>query len=362
MINISVTKRFPAFELSTAFSTGTGVTALFGRSGCGKTTLVNLIAGLERPDAGSIEINGETFFNSERGINLPPEKRRLGYVFQEARLFPHMSVVRNLKYGMRRSGDSRHRLYQVVEMLDIGHLLDRRPGHLSGGEKQRVAIGRALLADPRILLMDEPLASLDNARKADILPFIERLRDEMDIPIIYVSHAMPEVMRLADTVVLMDHGRSIAIGSVEELTSRLDLQPLTGRYEAGAVISAEIQDHELDSGLTRLGFAGGSLLVPQLEGEPGDMLKIRIRARDVILSRDRPAEISTLNILEGVVREIGENDGPHVEVLLDVGAPVWARITRLSQNRLNVRPGERFHVLIKSVAIDRHSMGRNRRS
>ena len=238
MIELSLTRRQGAFRVAIELSAGQGVTALFGPSGSGKTSVINMVAGLARPDEGRIVVDGKVLFDAKAGIDLPPEARRLGYVFQEARLFPHLSVRANLTFGMNRLAVAERRVKfdDVVEVLGIGHLLDRRPAKLSGGEKQRVAIGRALLASPRILLMDEPLAALDTARKAEILPFIAGLSKRFAIPILYVSHSMDEVLRLADTLVLMDHGRAAAVGGVEELLARPDLRALTGRYEAGAVI------------------------------------------------------------------------------------------------------------------------------
>ena len=268
MLEVAIEKRLGVFRIDAKFSCETsGIVALFGRSGAGKTTLVNMLAGLLRPDAGRIVVDGTVLFDSERGLDVPPERRRLGYVFQEGRLFPHLSVRGNLTYGLRRVAPAERRigLDPIVALLGLDALLERRPRDLSGGEKQRVALGRALLANPRLLLLDEPLAALDQPRKEEILPFIERLRDEFAIPIVYVSHAMPEIVRLADTMVLMSEGRVEAVGPLDELTSRLDLRPLTGRYEAGAVLTARVESQDQAFALTELSFAGGRLLVPRLE-------------------------------------------------------------------------------------------------
>ena len=239
-IAVDVTRRAGAFTLAADFTSEGRVTALFGRSGAGKTTLVNLVAGLIRPDAGRIAIDGETLVDTERGIDLPAHRRRIGYVFQESRLFPHLSVRSNLLYG-RRLTPRAHRwgsLAATVDLLGIGHLLSRRPAGLSGGERQRVALGRALLASPRLLLLDEPLAALDEARKADLLPYIERLRDEMRLPILYVSHSIDEVARIADTMVVLADGKAVASGTVADILARTDLRPFTGQAEASAVITA----------------------------------------------------------------------------------------------------------------------------
>ncbi len=362
MLDLAVRKDLGAFRLSAAFACETvGIVALFGRSGAGKSTLVNLLAGLLRPDAGHITVNGERLFDSARGIDLPPERRRIGYVFQEGRLFPHYAVRGNLLYGRRRAPDDGQALSldRVVELLGIGHLLRRRPRDLSGGEKQRVALGRALLSNPRLLLMDEPLASLDQPRKEEILPFIERLRDELRIPIVYVSHAMDEIIRLADTLVLLNDGEIAAVGPVEDLTSRLDLRPLTGRYEAGAALPVTVAEQDTRFGLTILAFAGGKLTVPGLELPVGTELRVRIRARDVALARTPPADCSILNVLRATVTEFGAEAGPLVDLRLDVaGAPLWARVTAKSVAALELRRGSEVYALIKAVAVDRHTLGR----
>ena len=358
MIEVDVRRKLGDFTLEAAF-TGSpgGITALFGRSGAGKTTLVNMLAGLDRPDAGRILVNGEVIFDSAAGIDKPPEKRRLGYIFQEGRLFPHMNVRRNLAYGMRRH-DTADEFDLIVVLLDIGALLDRAPHTLSGGEKQRVAIGRALLANPRLLLMDEPLASLDGPRKAEILPFIERLRDELGMPIVYVSHAMEEIVRLADTLVVMNDGRVAAVGPVEDLMSRLDLRPLTGRYEAGSVLAVTVASHDPDGAVTHLNFDGTRLTVPLIDAPAGEQLRIRIRARDVSLALTPPADISILNVFPGTITEISDRKDGQVDVLVDIGTTLWARVTRLAVTRLALAPGKPVHALVKAVAIDRQSLGR----
>ncbi len=363
MLEVTVAKRLGAFKIDAEFSCATnGIVALFGRSGAGKTSLVNMLAGLSRPDSGRIEIEGVTVFDSSRGIDLPPERRRIGYVFQESRLFPHMAVRGNLTYGLRRAppAERRIQLDQIVELLGLGALLGRRPHDLSGGEKQRVALGRALLANPRLLLMDEPLAGIDQARKDEVLRFIERLRDELTIPIVYVSHAMPEIVRLADTMVLMSEGRVEAVGPLDEVTSRLDLRPLTGRYEAGAVLVARVERQDASFALTELSFAGGRLLVPRLDLPRGAELRLRIRARDVVLALERPTGTSILNALPCVVKDIGTEEGPQVDLRLDAGgAALWARITRRSLHELALVQGSKVYALIKAGSIDRYSLGRS---
>lgn len=363
MLEVAAAKRLGAFELDIGFSCeASGITAVFGRSGAGKTTLVNILAGLLRPDRGRISVGGSVLYCSERGIDLPPDRRRLGYVFQEGRLFPHLSVRGNLTYGYRRRspGERRIEFDQIVALLDLGELLGRRPQGLSGGEKQRVALGRALLANPRLLLMDEPLAALDQARKEEVLPFLERLRDELAIPIVYVTHSMEEIVRLADTLVLISDGRTLAMGPLAEVTSRLDLRPLTGRYEAGAVIEARVLRHDEADALTELAFAGGTLSVPRLQLDTGADIRVRIRARDVALALTPPEGTSILNIFPAVVREVGGERGPLVDVRLDLGgAPLWARITARSCRKLGVVAGRDLYALVKAVALDRHALGRS---
>ncbi len=362
MLEMDVSARQGDFALELKFACETtGIVAIFGRSGAGKTSLVNMLAGLLRPARGRIAVNGGVVFDSSQGIDLPPERRRLGYVFQEGRLFPHLSVRRNLTYGYARApAAERHIGFdQVVDLLGLEALLGRRPGDLSGGEKQRVALGRALLANPRLLLMDEPLAALDQPRKEEVLPFIERLRDTLAIPIVYVTHSMPEIVRLADSLVLVSDGRVEAQGSLEDLTSRLDLRPLTGRYEAGAVVRARVARHDESFGLSELSFGDAVLRVPRVEAAVGTELRLRVRARDVALAREAPRDVSILNILPCRVRDIGTEEGAQVDLRLDAGgAPLWARITRRSLAELGLTPGARVFALIKAVAIDRASLGR----
>src|ERR1700733_7671149 len=271
MLSVSVTHRLGGFTLDAAFNSEGGLTALFGRSGAGKTSLVNAIAGLYRPDRGRIAVDGEVLTDTASGRFVPAHRRRVGYVFQEGRLFPHLSVRQNLLYGrwfapktekkIPDGGEFEH----VLELLGIDRLLSRRPANLSGGEKQRVAIGRALLARPRILVMDEPLASLDEGRRAEIFPYIERLRDEMQVPIVYVRHSIAEVSRLATTLVVLSEGRVAAIGPTAQIMGRIDLFPLTGRAEAGAILATRVAAHDREFGLTILKVAAGELRVPYLD-------------------------------------------------------------------------------------------------
>ncbi|MCH7957593.1 MAG: molybdenum ABC transporter ATP-binding protein [Proteobacteria bacterium] len=360
VLTVDVGRRFGDFRLDVRFTAEGGLTALFGRSGAGKTSLINLLAGLERPERGRISVGGHVLFDADAGIDVAPERRRLGYVFQEGRLFPHMSVRGNLTYGRRLSPPDGHGqdFDHVVDLLDLRRLLARRPRTLSGGEKQRVAIGRALLANPRLLLMDEPLASVDAARKDEILSFIERLRDEVKLPIVYVSHAMDDIIRLADTMVILSDGAVVAAGAVEDLMSRIDLRPHTGRYEAGAVLAVTVAGQDLTFGLTELAFGANRLVVPRLDLPAGTALRVRIRARDVSLCLTPPVGISVLNIFKGRIVEIETGAGPMADVRLDIGAPLIARVTRRSLHEMALEPGKTVHALIKAVAVDRPSLGR----
>ncbi|HYN39163.1 MAG TPA: molybdenum ABC transporter ATP-binding protein, partial [Rhodospirillales bacterium] len=343
MLDVAVRRRLGGFVLDAAFrGPERGVTALFGPSGSGKSTLVAAIAGLVRPEAGHVRLGTDTFFDADQGIDLPLHRRRLGWVFQDARLFPHMTVRSNLLYGFRRAPAAERdiSLDHVVDLLGIAPLLARRPHTLSGGEKQRVALGRALLAQPRLLLMDEPLASLDAGRKAEILPYVERLRDDVRVPIVWVSHSLDEVARLADTLVVLDHGQVVAGGDVAAVLARLDLIPPDSPYEAGAMLAVRVAGHDDAFALTRLVFDGGELLVPRLPQAAGERLRIRVRARDVMLAAAEPSGISALNVLPAVIDEVRLADASHADIGLTVGsARLVSRITRRSAARLGLVPG-----------------------
>jgi molybdate transport system ATP-binding protein len=361
-IEVAVQHRLGRFALDARFVSGPGLTALFGRSGAGKTSLVNVIAGLVRPARGRIVVDGATLLDTERGIFVPKHKRRIGYVFQEGRLFPHLTVRHNLLFGRWFSPQPHLGIGfdEVVAMLGIAPLLERRPATLSGGEKQRVAIGRALLADPRLLLMDEPLASLDGPRKDEILPYIERLRDAVGIPIVYVSHSVAEVTRLATTMVLMSEGAVAAVGTPGEVMGRLDLQPRTGRFEAGAVLEATVAGEDA-YGLTLLRCGAGEIRVPRVALPVGAAVRIRIRARDVIVAVERPHGLSALNILAGEIAEIGPEAGPVRDLRIALGgASLLARVTVRSLTELGLTPGRPVFAVVKSVALDRQSLGMGR--
>ncbi|MEE8276806.1 MAG: molybdenum ABC transporter ATP-binding protein [Alphaproteobacteria bacterium] len=360
MLEIDVEASLGAFRLAARFASDARVTALFGPSGAGKSTLVNLIAGLTRPGRGRIVVDGRVLFDSPRGINLPPHRRRVGVVFQDGLLFPHLTARQNLLYGRRFAprSDREIRFDQIVALLGIEHALERRPASLSGGEKQRVALGRALLSSPSVLLMDEPLASLDAERKAEILPYIERLRDELALPMVYVSHSLEEVARLADTLVLMADGTVTAAGPLDELLGRLDLAALAVGYEPGTVLSTRVAAHDTDFDITRLAFAGGELRVPRLEVPVGSNIRVRIASRDVVIATAPPTGLSIRNVLRGTLAEVRPAGGALVELTLDIGGvSLAASVTRHAVDDLGLAPGREVYALIKSVALDRRSLG-----
>jgi molybdate transport system ATP-binding protein len=360
MIEVEVHHRLGAFALDAKFSAEGRLIALFGQSGSGKTTLINIIAGLIRPDHGRVVIDGDTLVDTARGVVQPPHRRRLGYVFQEGRLFPHLSVRQNLLYGawFARTAGKDASLSNVAGLLGIEDLLNRYPDRLSGGEKQRVAIGRALLASPKLLLMDEPLASLDEPRKQEILPYLGRLRDEARTPIIYVSHSVAEVARLADTMVILSAGKVRAAGPTIELMQRLDLFPASSGDEAGAIVEARVESHDDIYGLTSLVSRAGRWRVPLLDIPPGKTIRMRIRSRDVMIARELPEAMSALNIIPATIQEIGPMTGPGVEIKLDCnGEALVARLTRYSVERLSLTLGTTVFAIVKSVAFDRPSLG-----
>jgi molybdate transport system ATP-binding protein len=357
-------------ELDHAFALD-GITVVFGPSGCGKTTLLRVVAGLERRARGRIVCAGDVW-QDEDGRFVPAHARGVGMVFQDARLFPHLRVDGNLRYAERRArrgagpggaparaeatspSDAIDRA-SVVRGLDLAPLLGRRPGSLSAGERQRVAIGRTLLARPRVLLMDEPVASLDVGRKAEILPYVARLPRVFGVPVVYVTHSIDEVTQLADRILVLGAGRKVADGDVADVLARLDLGAATGRFEASTVLEATVVGHDPRYHLTRLDVAGQSLVMPEAGFEPGTRVRLRLRARDVALATSRPERVSIRNVLSGHVAEIrAEPTTAFAETAVDVGGvQVRARITREAADALGLAPGTPVFALIKSIAVDR---------
>jgi len=358
-LSVTIRHAFPAFTLDVAFEAPSGVTALFGRSGSGKTTIANVVAGLLRPDAGRVAVNGSVLFDRATGRWIAPHRRRIGYVFQEGRLFPHLTVRRNLTYGAWFSGNpDRAGVARVVDMLGLGDMLERRPGALSGGEKQRVAIGRALLSTPRLLVMDEPLAALDEARKDEILPYLERLRGESAVPILYVSHSVAEVARLATTVVALSGGRVARIGPAGEVLADPQAVPDLGVRTAGALIEGRVAAHDPVDDLTELSVSAGTLTLPRIEAAIGTRVRARIEAHDVILATTPPDGISALNVLPVTVATIREGEGPGAAVGLMAGSDrLLARVTRRSVRNLNLAPGVACYAVIKSMSVARRDVG-----
>jgi molybdate transport system ATP-binding protein len=366
-LQVSIDKRRGAFRLQAEFALPTpGVLALFGRSGCGKTTLSHAIAGLLEPDQGRIELDGRVLLDTTAGTVVPAERREIGYVFQDARLFPHLSVAGNLAYAERRaeqrrgSAVQRRPLYAsretVVELLALGPLLQRRPSGLSGGERQRVAIARALLSQPRLLLLDEPLAALDAARREEVLPFLETLRDEIAVPIIYVSHQFDEVLRLATHVVLLEAGRILAQGDLGAISLRPELRAIVGPEAVGAILSAAVLGADADSGLLRVRIGKGELQMRagtgRLEVRHDETLRVQVLARDVIVATEEPRAISVRNHLRGVVTAVALDDADTDLLSIDIGgATLLARVTHAATRALALQPGSRVWALVKSVSL-----------
>lgn len=350
-----------SFNLDVAFTApAKGITAVFGQSGCGKTSVLRCVAGLTRLP-GRLAVGGDVWQDDVAGVFRKAHRRPVGYVFQEASLFPHLSVARNLTYGARRAGGDRSRnalaYDDIVELLGIAPLLGRAPDALSGGERQRVAIGRALLSRPRLLLMDEPLAALDRFAKDEILPYLDALQDSLAMPILYVSHDMSEVARLAGHMIVLNKGRMVAEGQVGAVLERLDLHPATGRFEAGVLVSARVIDHDETFKITHADLYGQKIDIPMVDATPGQEIKLRVRARDVSLATERPRGISVRNVIAGHVTEINEEtDTAYAETLVDIGgAKLRARITRASVADLKLTPGCPVFALVKSITFDRRA-------
>ncbi|MDW4497069.1 molybdenum ABC transporter ATP-binding protein [Sulfitobacter sp. D35] len=360
-LSVDLAHRFGEFALDLAFEGGPGITALFGRSGAGKTTVINAIAGLMRPDRGRVSINGRVLLDTDAGTDIAARRRRLGYVFQDARLFPHLDVRRNLSFGTRyapkpQSGPA---LDEVTDLLGIAHLLDRAPATLSGGERSRVALGRALLSQPDMLLMDEPLASLDAARKQDILPYLERLRDgPLKLPILYVSHALDEVARLADTLVLIRDGHIAAQGPLFDVLADPAAVPLLGVRDAGAVIEATVLSHGAD-GLSTLEISAGRIELPGVQAPLGARVRLRVLAQDVILATERPTGLSSRNILPVTVTAIHPGGGPGAAVALACGSDrLLARVTARAVAEMGLREGTACFAIFQATTVAPGSIGR----
>ncbi|MBV7476273.1 molybdenum ABC transporter ATP-binding protein [Pseudomonas sp. PDM31] len=357
MIDVRLKLDYSGFALEVDLQLpGRGVTALYGHSGSGKTTCLRCIAGLEQASQGFVQVNGEVWQDSARKIFVAPHKRALGYVFQEASLFPHLSVLANLEFGLKRIPRHQRRvdMAHATELLGISQLLDRHPQHLSGGERQRVGIARALLTSPQLLLMDEPLAALDARRKGEILPYLQRLHDELEIPVLYVSHSQDEVARLADHIVLLRDGKALASGPIGQTLARLDL-PLAQGDDAGVVIEGHVSAYDANYQLLSLQLpdCALSIRVPHTRMEVGQSLRCKVQARDVSLSLHSVEQSSILNRLPvTVISEMNADNAAHVLIRLDAaGTPLLARITRYSRDQLGLHPGQSLWAQIKAVAV-----------
>lgn len=352
MLEVQVSARLGHFGLEAAFrGPGRGVTVLFGASGAGKTAILSCIAGALRPASGRIALGDQALFDSSLGVNLPMERRRIGWVFQDARLFPHLRVEENLLYGARRAPAGGARFDEVVEVLGIGGLLRRRPRDLSGGERQRIGLGRALLSQPRLLLMDEPLAALDTPRKAEILPFLDRLKAAFDLPILYVTHSLAEAVRLGDRMVVLEHGRVLADGPLAEIVARPDLPLVSRRSEAGAVLEAEVVG--ADGSLTLMRAGAWELRAPRVAVAAGRTARVFVLARDVMLARDFPSRISARNILSATVSQLTPlPDGSVLVTVQEAGQVLTACLTAEAVAALDLNPGASVWAILKSVAIE----------
>jgi molybdate transport system ATP-binding protein len=359
VLTVSLKRRVEAFALDVAFEAGNGVTGIIGPSGSGKSMTLQVIAGLSAPDEGHIALDGDVLTDTANRLSLAPEQRRIGYVFQDPCLFPHMTVAQNLDYGSkRRSVGSVVSRDEVIELLGLASLLERRPHRLSGGEAQRVAIGRALLSAPRLILMDEPLSSLDIRRRREIMPFIEALHRRLDLPIVYVSHNIDEIVRLADRVVVLHSGKIAVAGDVAEVLNRHDVQRLIlgdGEHEddASTIVKARIARHDEAHNLSELDFGGTTLTLAKLALPIGASVRLRIHARDVAIATERPRGLSIQNIIEAEVSGLRPAGVAQVDVLLTVAGAqnLTARITSRSAERLDLAPGAKVWALIKSVAL-----------
>jgi molybdate transport system ATP-binding protein len=359
VISVDLKKRRDGFALDVAFQAPTpGVVALFGRSGCGKSTTIDLIAGLLAPDSGHARLDDITLFDTHAGAHVPAERRRIGYVFQDSRLFPHFTVAGNLRYGLKRTREPEERIgfSQVVSLLGLQPLLSRRPNQLSGGERQRVALGRALLSQPRLLLLDEPLASLDVARREEVLPYLEALRDRLAIPIVYVSHQFDEVLRLATHIVLLDAGKAVAQGSPTEISLRPELRAIVGPEAVGAVVDGTIVSIDESGKLAEVQLGRGILRIGAGHARVGASVRLQLLARDVILATEPPHAISVRNTISGVVEEISEDDDDARLVRVDIGGTaVLSRVTIAAVDALNLQRGKSVWVLIKAVSLRGHT-------
>lgn len=359
MLKVRVAKQRDGFALDARFDAPTpGVVALFGRSGSGKTTAINIVSGLLAADSAYVELDGHVLTDTAVGISVPPEQRRIGYVFQEDRLFPHMSVLRNLQYGLKRTRAPRLSITfdKIVALLGLEHLLQRQPYQLSGGERQRASLGRALLSQPALLLLDEPLAALDAARREEVLPYLERLRDNLAIPMVYVSHQFDEVLRLATQIVLMEAGHVVAQGPLSDVSLVPELRAIVGPDSVGAVVDGIVTGVDASCGMAELRVGAGSLNVSVPSVSMGERVRVQLLARDIILATEEPRGLSVRNQLRGTITSIVEDEIDARLITVDVGgATVLSRVTRSAVEALELRDGSSVWVLVKAVSTRGHA-------
>jgi molybdate transport system ATP-binding protein len=360
MLKVSVKKRRGAFLLDAHFELPTpGVVALFGRSGCGKTTLTNVIAGLLPADFGNIALDDAVLLDTGSRLDVPAEKRRIGYVFQDARLFPHLRVEANLRYALKRAARRAITpivgLDQVVDLLGLKALMARRTHQLSGGERQRVAIGRALLSQPNLLLLDEPLASLDASRREEVLPYLETLRDQLAIPMVYVSHNFDEVLRLATHLVLMEAGKTIAQGNLSEMSLHPEVRAIIGADAVGAIVDGTVLGTDSSSGLTRVQVGRGELKVQYGKAAPGTRLRVQLLARDLIVAVEPPRHLSVRNSLPGVITSVADDVEDSDLIAIDIGGLlIMARVTKAASRELSLAAGKSVWALVKTASLRPH--------
>lgn len=353
MLDVTLSHRFDGFDLDVAFQAPAGITAIFGPSGSGKSTLLKSVAGLIRPQSGRIVLGDRVLFDSRSRVFKSAPERRIGVVFQEGRLFPHMSVRKNLTYGQRGHATSAPSdIDPIVDLLGIGHLLDRQPNTLSGGEAQRVAIGRALLSAPDLLLMDEPLASLDERRKAEILPYLERLKETIGTPILYVSHSLTEVLQLSNMLVVLSDGKVVEQGATDDLISRPELARHFGADQISSYLSATVISDAGPDGVCQVETAGGPLFLPGVRAESGTALRLRIPMRDVVLFNDDPVSLGTAAAIKGTVAGVGPADGFGVDVALQIGSDVLrTRITSQEVEALGLQAGMLLYARVRPADV-----------
>jgi molybdate transport system ATP-binding protein len=359
MLKVTANKRRGAFALQAQFELPTpGVVALFGRSGCGKSTLINVIAGLLKADSGRVVLDDAVLLDTEQHIDVPPERRRIGYVFQDAKLFPHLSVAANLRYAQDRAKVAAYvGLDLVADLLDLGALMDRRTHQLSGGERQRVAIGRALLSQPRLLLLDEPLASLDASRREELLPYLETMRDQLAIPMVYVSHHFDDVLRLATHLVLMESGRTSAQGNLSDMSLNPGVRAIIGADAVGAIVDGTVLGTDPDSGLLRVQVGHGELKVHFGKAATGAKLRVQLLARDLIVATRAPQQLSVRNSLTGVVTAITDDHEDSDLIAIDIGGTIiMARVTKAATRELGLVAGLSVWALVKTASLRPHSI------